>query len=63
MLVDIIHKQHLVLRKLFMQHQEFLMQGQFGDALTSLNQYDVCHQAHAQLEERYLFPKFAKIER
>jgi len=63
MLVDIIHKQHLDLRELFMQHQEFLLQGKFGDALTSLNHYDVCHRAHAQLEERYLFPEFEKLER
>lgn len=46
-----------------MQHQEFLMQCKFGEALTSLNHYDVCHQAHAQLEERYLFPEFSKIKR
>ena len=63
MLVDIIHKQHLDLRELFMRHQEFLLQGQFDDALTSLTHYDVCHQVHARLEERYLFPEFVKIER
>lgn len=63
MLVDLIHKQHLDLRELFLRHQEFLLQGQFDDALTSLNHYDVCHQAHAQLEERYLFPEFVKLER
>lgn len=63
MLEDIIHKQHLDLRELFLQHQEFLLQGQFDEALTSLNHYDVCHQAHANLEERYLFPEFVKIER
>jgi len=63
MLVDLIHKQHLDLRELFLRHQEFLLQGQFDDALTSLNHYDVCHQAHAQLEERYLFPEFVNIER
>jgi len=63
MLVGIIHKQHLDLRELFSRHQEFLLQGQFDDALISLNHYDVCHRAHAQLEERYLFPEFVKIER
>ncbi len=63
MLGKIIHKQHLDLREIFMQHQEFLLQGQFDEAFTSLNHYDVCHQAHAQLEERYLFPEFVKIER
>jgi len=63
MLVNIIHKQHLDLRELFMQHQEFLLQGMFDEALSCLNHYDVCHQAHADLEERYLFPEFAKIER
>jgi hypothetical protein len=63
MLVNIIHKQHLELRELFMQHQEFLLQGRFGDALVSIGDFDICQQAHAQLEERYLFPVFAKIER
>ena len=63
MLVNTIHKQHLDLRELFIQHQEFLLQGQFDEALTCLNHYDMCHQAHAKLEERYLFPEFAKIER
>ena len=63
MLVNIIHKQHLDLRELFTQHQEFLLQGQFDEALAYLSNYDICHQAHAELEERYLFPEFAKIER
>ena len=62
-LEDIVHKQHLDLRELFLRHQEFLLQGQFDDALRSLNRYNVCHQAHARLEERYLFPEFVKIER
>jgi len=62
-LKDIVHKQHLDLRELFLRHQEFLLQGQFDEALTSLNHYDVCHQVHARLEERYLFPEFVKIER
>jgi len=63
MLVNIIHRQHLDLRELFLQHQELLLQGQFDEAITCLNHYDMCHQAHARLEERYLFPEFAKIER
>jgi len=63
MLVKVIHKQHLDLREIFMQQQEFLLQGQFDEALTCLQQYDMCHQAHARLEERYLFPEFANIER
>ena len=63
MLVDLIHKQHLDLRELFLRHQEFLLQGQFDEALNCLNHYDICHQAHAQLEERYLFPEFVNIER
>ena len=28
-----------------------------------MNHYDVCHQVHARMEERYLFPEFVKIER
>jgi len=63
MLVKVIHKQHLDLRELFMQQQEFLLQGQLDEALTCLQHYDMCHQAHARLEERYLFPEFAKIEK
>ena len=63
MLVKIIHRQHLDLRELFMQQQEFLLQGQLDEALTCLNSFNLCHQAHARLEERYLFPEFAKIER
>ena len=63
MLVKVIHKQHLDLRELFKQHQEYLLQGQFNKALMSLNQYDICHQVHAQLEEQHLFPEFVKIER
>lgn len=62
-LEDIVHKQHLDLRELFLRHQEFLLQGQFNEALKSLNHYDVCHQVHARMEERYLFPEFVKIER
>ena len=63
MLVEIIHKQHLDLRELFMQHQEALIQAQFDKALNLLMQYDTCHQAHMLLEERYLFPEFEKIDR
>ena len=63
MLVDMIHKQHLELRDIFMQHQEALLQGHFDDAIKCLTHYDVCHQAHARLEECYLFPEFVKIER
>ena len=63
MLVEIIHKQHLDLRELFMQHQEALLQARFDEALASLGHYDVCHQAHMLLEERYLFPAFENIER
>ena len=46
-----------------MQHQEALLQGHFDDAIKCLAHYDVCHQAHARLEECYLFPEFVKIER
>ncbi len=63
MLVDIIHKQHLELRELFIQHQEALLQGHFDNAIKYLTHYNVCHQAHTQLEECYLFPEFVKIER
>jgi hypothetical protein len=62
MLVDIIHKQHLDLRELFALHQEALLQGHFDVALTCLSNYGACHQAHAKLEEAYLFPEFAKIK-
>ena len=63
MLGKVIHKQHLDLRELFMQHQEYLLQGQFDEALTYLSYYDMCHHTHVQLEEGYLFPEFANIER
>ena len=62
MLVDIIHKQHLDLRELFAQHQEALLQGHFEEAVTLSNNFNLCHESHAKLEERYLFPLFAKIE-
>ncbi len=63
MLIEIIHEQHLDLRSLYFQHQEALLQGHFDDAIKYLAHYDACHQVHAQLEERYLFPEFIKIER
>jgi hypothetical protein len=63
MLVNIIHKQHLDLRELFAQHQEALLQGRFEEAMTHLYNFNLCHQSHAKLEERYLFPEFAKIVR
>ncbi len=62
MLVDIIHKQHLDLRELFAQHQEALLQGHFEDAMTQLSNFNQCHQSHAKLEERYLFPLFSEIK-
>lgn len=62
MLVEIIHKQHLDLRELFAQHQEALLQGHFEDAMILLNNFNLCHESHAKLEERYLFPLFAKIK-
>jgi hypothetical protein len=63
MLVEIIQKQHLELRELFMRHQEMLLQGQFEDASLWLEQFNVCQQAHINIEERYLLPEFEKIER
>ncbi len=63
MLVDLIHNQHLELRELFLIHQEALLQGQFDDALTYLDHYNICHVPHAELEEQHLFPEFIKIER
>ena len=63
MLVEIIHQQHLELQELFARHQEALIQAQFEDAINCLEHYAVCLNAHIQLEERYLFPEFSKIER
>lgn len=63
MLVEIIQKQHLELRELFARHQEALLQGQFENASTWLEHFGVCQKAHMQIEERYLFPEFVKIER
>ncbi|MFT5395272.1 MAG: hypothetical protein ACI85N_000456 [Gammaproteobacteria bacterium] len=63
MLVEIIHKQHLDLREVFAQHQEALLQGHFEEAITLLNNFNLCHESHAKLEERYIFPLFEKIDR
>jgi len=63
MLVEIIQKQHIELRELFARHQEALLQGQLENARTWLEHYNVCQRGHMQIEERYLFPEFAKIER
>ncbi len=62
MLVEIIHKQHLDLREVFAQHQEALLQGHFEEAMTLLHNFNLCHESHAKLEERYLFPLFDKIK-
>ncbi len=63
MLVEIIQKQHIELRELFARHQEALLQGQFEEASSWLEHFKVCQKVHMQIEERYLFPEFAKIER
>jgi len=63
MLVELIHKQHIELRELFMRHQEYLLQGKFEDAIEQLEQFSACLEAHMELEENYLFPEFARIER
>jgi hypothetical protein len=63
MLVEIIQKQHLELRELFARHQEMLLLGQFEDANVWLQQYIVCQKVHIQIEDNYLLPEFAKIER
>ncbi len=63
MLVEIIQKQHLELHELFARHQEALIQGLFDEAGTWLEYFHVCQTAHIQLEEKYLLPEFAKIER
>tara|TARA_R110000782_G_scaffold129164_7_gene220760 strand:- start:4196 stop:4690 length:495 start_codon:yes stop_codon:yes gene_type:complete len=62
MLVEIIHNQHLDLRELFAQHQEVLLQGELEVAMTSLNDFNLCHESHAKLEERYIFPLFETIK-
>jgi len=63
MLVEIIKQQHLELRELFMRHQEMLLQMQFEDAKIWLEHFYVCQKAHMKIEESYIFPEFAKIER
>ncbi|MBL1141603.1 MAG: hypothetical protein HND53_06185 [Proteobacteria bacterium] len=63
MLVEIIQKQHSDLHELFARHQEALLQGLFDVAGTWLEHFHVCQTAHIQLEENYLLPEFAKIER
>ena len=63
MLVEIIKKQHLELRELFARHQEMLLTGQFDEAKLWLEHYIVCQKARIQLENSYLIPEFAKIER
>ena len=63
MLVEIINKQHMELRELFARHQEMLLIGQFKEAAFWLDHYIVCQKAHIQIEDNYLLPEFAKIER
>ena len=63
MLVELIHHQHQALQELFARHQETLLQGQFDLAEEWLQHYVTCLKAHMQIEEGYLFPEFAKIER
>lgn len=63
MLVTLIQQQHTDLRELFACHQEALIQAEFDEALRWLKHYADCQRSHMQIEERYLFPLFAKIER
>lgn len=63
MLVELIHQQHQELQELFARHQEALLQGHFDIADEWLQHYIDCQKAHMQIEEAYLFPAFAKIER
>lgn len=63
MLVEIIKKQHLELRELFMRHQEMLLTGQFEEAKTWLKHYIVCQKVHIQIENNYLLPEFDEIDR
>ena len=63
MLNEIIHQQHLELRELFMQHQEALLQARFHEAFACLEHFDARLAVHMSLEEKYLFPEFARIER
>ena len=63
MLVELIHQQHLDLQELFARHQEALLQGKLDDAREWLTHFVDCQQTHMKIEEAYLFPEFAKIER
>ena len=63
MLVKTIHQQHLDLRELFARHQEALLQGDLEKAITELDHFAACLKVHIQLEDSYLLPEFAKIER
>jgi uncharacterized protein YaaR (DUF327 family) len=63
MLVEIIHQQHLELQELFARHQEVLLQGQLDVAEEWLEHFATCLKVHIEIEEGYLFPEFAKIER
>ncbi len=63
MLVELIHQQHQELQELFARHQEYLLQSKFDEAKQWLEHFKACQKAHMQIEERYLFPEFAKIER
>jgi hemerythrin HHE cation binding domain-containing protein len=63
MLVEIIHQQHLEIRELFARHQEALLQSKFEEARNCLNNFNIFQKAHMQIEEKYLFPKFAKIKK
>ena len=63
MLNEIIHRQHLALRELFMQHQEALLQARFDEAIESLVNFYTRLAVHMALEEQHLFPEFSKIDR
>ena len=63
MLVSLIQQQHEDLRELFARHQEALLQADFELAQRWLGHFADCQKSHMQIEERYLFPIFAKIER
>ncbi len=63
MLITLIQQQHKDLRELFARHQEALLQADFDEALRWLGYFADCQKSHMQIEEQYLFPVFAKIER
>jgi len=63
MLVELINQQHLELRELFIRHQEMLLERQLEEAKIWLEHFNVCQKTHMEIEEKYLFPEFAKIER